>query len=136
MAFDNKIIWTEGMFLRAQHFQQFDRYVDKLVRGRAEGMRGFSWGVSEIQLNRELLATGKFAVTACRGVLEDGTPFSIPDGADHPPPLELPDNTRNCLVYLMLPDRQPGAVEVTNGDRAELAARYAASEMEVIDTVA
>jgi type VI secretion system protein ImpJ len=136
MAWDNKIVWSEGMFLRAQHFQQFDRYVDKLVRGRVDGVRAFSWGISELQLNRELLATGKFAVTSCRGILEDGTPFSIPDAADHPPPLELPENTRNCIVYLTLPERQPGAVEVLNGGFENAAARYQASEIEVIDSVA
>jgi type VI secretion system protein ImpJ len=79
MGWDNKVVWSEGMFLRAQHFQQYDRYVEKLVRGRAEGLRSHAWGLADIKLNRELLATGKFAVTSCRGTLPDGTPFSIPD---------------------------------------------------------
>ena len=108
MSWDNKVVWTEGMFLRAQHFQQFDRYVEKLVRGRVGGLRAHSWGFTELQINRELLTTGKFAIAACRGVLEDGTPFAVPEDVDHPPPLDMPENTRNCLVYLALPIRQPG----------------------------
>jgi type VI secretion system protein ImpJ len=131
---DNKVIWYEGMFLRAQHFQQYDRYVEKLVRGRTEGIRANSWGFVDLQINRELLAIGKFGVTFCRGILEDGTPFSIPDDVDHPPPLDLPENTRNCIIYLALPARKPGGHDVAaNG--AETTARYCTARYQVMDTV-
>src|SRR6266851_1963061 len=127
MHWDNKVIWSEGMFLRAQHFQQFDRYVEKLVRGRVDGVRSHAWGVIDVQINRDLLAIGKFAMISCRGILDDGTPFSIPEDADHPPPLELPENTRDCIVYLTLPARQPGGVEATSANE-ETVARYSATE--------
>jgi len=133
MSWDNKIVWTEGMFLRAQHFQQYDRYVEKLVRGRVGGLRAHAWGVTELQVNRELLATGKFAITVCRGVLEDGTPFNVPDDADHPAPLELPENTRNCVIYLTLPVRQPGRFEFAANGQDEAAARFGALEYEATD---
>lgn len=139
MSWDSKVVWSEGMFLRAQHFQQFDRYVEHLTRGRVEDITAHSWGLSEVKLNRELLAVGKFAVTSCRGILEDGTPFSIPEDADQPPPLDLPENTRNCIVYLALPVRQPGSVEVASDGAdgsASAGARYAASEAQVINSVA
>lgn len=136
MGWDNKVVWSEGMFLRAQHFQQFDRYVEKLVRGRVDGLRSHAWGLSDVKLNRELLATGRFAVTSCRGTLPDGTPFSIPDDADHPTPLELPENARNVIVYLALPLSQPGGIEVVADGRDDAAARYKGAEYEVIDSVA
>lgn len=135
MHWDNKVIWSEGMFLRTQHFQQLDRYLEKLVRGRVEGVRAHSWGLLAVEINRDLLAIGKFALTRCRGVFEDGTPFSIPEDAEPPPPLDLPENTRDCLVYLVLPARQPGAVEVAAGD-TETVARYGAVEYEAADTIA
>src|SRR5216684_1156589 len=135
MHWDNKVIWSEGMFLRAQHFQQFDRYVEKLVRGRVDGVRSHAWGVIDVQINRDLLAIGKFAMISCRGILDDGTPFSIPEDADHPPPLELPENTRDCIVYLSLPARQPGGVEATSANE-ETVARYSATEYEASDTIA
>jgi type VI secretion system protein ImpJ len=135
MHWDNKVIWSEGMFLRPQHFQQFDRYVEKLVRGRVEGVRSHAWGIIDVQLNRDLLAIGKFAVVTCRGILEDGTPFSIPEDADHPPPLELPENTRDCIVYLVLPARQPGGIEASGAD-AETVARYGTAEYQASDTIA
>ncbi len=136
MSWDNKVVWSEGMFLRTQHFQQYDRYVERLVRGRVEGVRPYSWGVTDLQINRELLMTGKFAVTSCHGILPDGTPFGIPDDADHPAPLELPENTRNVIVYLALPVRQPGGVEIDEGAHDETVARYRAVEFEAVDTIA
>ncbi|NNG05227.1 MAG: type VI secretion system baseplate subunit TssK [Inquilinus sp.] len=134
MSWDNKVVWSEGMFLRTLHFQQQARYAEKLLNARAEGLRPYGWGLSELQINRELLATGKFAVTACRGVLPDGTPFSIPDDVPHPPPLAVPENTRDCIVYLTLPVRQPGGIEVDAADQEETVARYATSEFEAVDT--
>jgi type VI secretion system protein ImpJ len=135
MHWQNKVVWSQGMFLRAHHFQQQDRYVEALVQGRVEGLRGHSWGVTEIQINRDLLAIGQFGVTRCRGILPDGTPFNIPDDTDHPPTIDLPENTRECTIFLTVPARQLGAVEVTlKGE--EQTARYAAAEFAAMDAVA
>jgi len=112
VSWSSRVIWQEGMFLRAQHFQQQDRWLDSLVRGAFRPLRPHPWGVTELALNRDLLATGRFAVGTAEGLFEDGTPFAIPSEADHPAPLELPDSARNTLVYLALPIRQPGAPEV------------------------
>src|SRR6266478_9206480 len=78
MSWDNKVIWSEGLFLRPQHFQQADRYIEKLVRSRVAALRPYPWGITELKLNRDMLSLGKFALLEARGVLEDGTPFSIP----------------------------------------------------------
>ena len=134
MSWDNKVVWSEGMFLRPQHFQQHDRYVERLVRDRVTGLRPCPWGLTQLEINRDLLAIGKFAVTSCRGVLPDGTPFHIPEDAPHPPPLDVPDNTRNAIAYLTLPTRQPGGVEVDQAGRPESVARYAVHEFESVDT--
>ncbi|OZA85174.1 MAG: hypothetical protein B7X76_05695 [Azorhizobium sp. 39-67-5] len=40
MNTNGKVVWSEGMFLRAQHFQQQDRYLERLVRLRVEGLWG------------------------------------------------------------------------------------------------
>ena len=39
MTWTNRVIWQEGMFLRAQHFQQQDRWLEALVRGRTAALR-------------------------------------------------------------------------------------------------
>ena len=100
MAWNDKVVWQEGMFLRAQHFQQQDRYMEALVQARAAPLRPHPWGVTELALDRDLLAAGKFALSSIAGVMEDGTPFAIPGSADQPQPLDLPEGTRNQVVYL------------------------------------
>lgn len=133
MSWNNKVVWSEGMFLKPQHFQQFDRYVEKLVRGRAEGLRPYPWGLLEFQINQDMLTTGKFALNACRGVLPDGTPFNMPEDADHPTPLALPENTRDCVIYLALPERQAGSAEFALDDREAANARFRQQEVEAVD---
>jgi len=131
MSWTSRVLWQEGMFLRAQHFQQQDRWLDSLVRGVFRPLRPYPWGVTELTLDRDLLATGKFAVASCSGVFEDGTAFSIPAETDHPPPLELPESARNQLVFLALPIRQPGAPEVAG---PETEGRLAAHSFGAYDT--
>ena len=131
MSWTNRVVWQEGMFLRTQHFQQQDRWTEQLVRGRVQALRPHPWGLVENAMDRDLLGTGRFALASAAGVFEDGTPFALPGEADHPPPLELPESARNVLVYLALPVRQAGAVEVAD---AATEGRYAAKPFEAYDT--
>ena len=136
MSWDNKVVWSEGMFLRTQHFQQQDRYVERLIRSRTENLRPHPWGFSLLTLDRALLTTGRFAVAEAAGVFPDGTPFAIPDDADHPPALELPEDTRNAIVYLTLPARQPGGREFGDREREDRITRYEGMDFEATDAVA
>ena len=44
MTWTNRVVWQEGMFLRAQHFQQQDRWLEQLVRGARRGVAPASLG--------------------------------------------------------------------------------------------
>jgi type VI secretion system protein ImpJ len=136
MSWDNKVIWSEGLFLRPQHLQQNDRYVEKLIRSRSVGLRGYGWGFTELTLNRDLLSLGKVGIVSACGVMEDGTPFSIPDDADQPMPFEPPGHLRDSRVHLALPISQPGAVEIDSRPDADVPVRYAAADQEVFDVTA
>jgi type VI secretion system protein ImpJ len=132
MTWTNRVVWQEGMFLRAQHFQQQDRYLTQLTRAGLLAAHPYPWGVSEMAIDRDLLASGRFALAAANGLFEDGTPFSIPGETDHPTALDLPDGTRNEVVYLAVPIRQPGGMEMTEADAPE--ARYVVRGFEAYDT--
>lgn len=137
MTWINRVVWQEGMFLRAQHFQQQDRWLEWIVRGRAAAMGPYPWGMVELGIDRDLLATGRFALTSAVGLFEDGTPFAVPGETDHPAPLELAEQARNVLVYLALPIRQPGAPEVTvpgPGGQDGQESRYGVRPFEAYDT--
>jgi type VI secretion system protein ImpJ len=134
MKNENRVAWSEGMFLRVQHFQQADRWTERLVRTTARSLTPYPWGVAEIGLDRSALAIGQFAVSNLRGILPDGTPFEAPIDADLPPPLELDESVKNAVVYLALPARQPGKADVVmNGSAIRNSARISASQYEAPD---
>src|SRR5580704_17359300 len=97
MSWSNRVVWREGMFLRTQHFQQQDRWTESLVRGVTRALRPHPWGLVDYTVDRDLLGTGRFALSSASGMFEDGTPFLLPGEADHPPPLDVPDSARNAL---------------------------------------
>ena len=58
MSWSGKVVWSEGMFLQPQHFQQHDRYVQALVERRAAGLRPYSWGFSTLKIDPQQLLLG------------------------------------------------------------------------------
>jgi type VI secretion system protein ImpJ len=133
MSHRSKVIWSEGLFLRPQHFQQQDRYVERYFQLRGAALRSHGWGFSELRLDRDLLKLGKVAISSARGVFPDGTPFSMPDDDELPAPVEIDENTRDRIVYLCLPVQQPEAQEIDLAGSEDLLARYDCRELEVRD---
>jgi type VI secretion system protein ImpJ len=137
MPVDSKVIWSEGMFIRAQHFQQEARYVEGMARHLFHGLRGYGWGLSELKLNRDLLSIGKFSVERASGIFPDGTPFNWPDDIDEGAmqPLELDESARGQIVYLTLPTRRPGGIEVAD-NTSDAITRYVGHDLAVSDATA
>lgn len=115
MSWRGRVVWSSGMFLQPQHFQQETRYLERLVDARARCVSPFAWGFSELQLDEGLLALGKLGIARASGMLPDGTPFSMPQLDPLPPPLEVPDDVRNELVCLALPLQREGLNEFDFG---------------------
>ncbi len=134
MLAENRVVWSEGMFLRVQHFQQADRWTERFVRGITRELQPYPWGLAEFSINRELLGIGKFALSYARGIFSDGTPFEAPGDTDLPPPLELTEGVHEIVVHLAIPARQPGLAEVGSQRREDLATRYRRAEYEAADT--
>jgi len=134
MSWNSKVVWSEGMFLRPQHFQQQDRYMEAFARGRCDSLRPYDWGIKTLELDEETLALGKLAIRTCQGILPDGTPFKIPDDDDPPRPLEIDANLRDTKVVLALPLRRVGMGEVGRELGDETVARYQVMVCEVRDT--
>lgn len=131
---NNKVIWTEGMFLRPQHFQQQDRYVEGLINGRCFGIRPYDRGFYQLKIDSNQLKTGKLSLTACKGIFPDGTPFDLPEQDDLPSPVDVPAEVRDEIVYLAIPLRRVGAQETDSATQADGLARYRVAERDVKDT--
>ncbi len=133
MSLFNKVVWSEGMFLRPQHFQQQDRYMENLVRHYAATLSPYCWGFEAFEIDADLLQTGKLALSQCRGVMPDGTPFSLPEEAALPPALDLDETVENATVFLALPLRDARGMDIDYDGKGNGALRYAVEESEVRD---
>lgn len=134
MTPNNKVIWSEGLFLRPQHMQQQERYLERYVELRAGGLRPYAWGFHELELETDLLAIGKLGIKRARGSFPDGTPFAMPGDDPLPPPLEVDANWRDQTVYLTLPLRSPTQPDSGRPEApAEKLFRFRVRETEVRD---
>lgn len=134
MVDTGRVAWREGMFLRPQHYQQQDRHAEAELQMRASALQPHAWGILDLKLNESMLSLGKFAVERCTGVFPDGTQFSIPGDMAPPPPLDLPADTRDAIVYLTLPLRQTGGAEFADAGADSALARLVVAEQDTFDT--
>ena len=136
MSQHNRVVWAEGLFLRPQHFQQAERYFERLMSQRLESLAPYAAGFTRLQIDQELLKIGKIGLVAAEGVFPDGTPFNIPFEADIPEPFDVPGDVRDRLVVVTLPLRRAGMAELAferSGDSSLV--RYLAADHEIRDSV-
>ncbi len=134
MVSRDKVIWSEGMFLRPQHFQQFERHMLHAAQQRAASLQGFFWGFGQLSLDRDALAIGKVALSQAQGVMPDGTPFDFSHPDTAPAAFEVPARTRGARVMLALPRMRAGASDVIYEGEEDTLARYLVHEAEVEDS--
>lgn len=133
MSLDSRVVWSEGMFLNPQHFQQQDRYLERYIDSKCAAYGAYGWGVQDFEIDQQLLKLGKISLLHAKGVFPDGTPFNFPDVDDVPPVREVAAGTHNSVVYLAVPVRRPGAVDVLPRENTQSLARYFSAEMQVRD---
>ena len=133
---NNRVIWSEGLFLQPQHFQQQERYFERYVETRSRSLVPHSWGLTEIEFERDFLRIGKAGLRRVAGVFLDGTPFRIPDDDPLPQAIDIGPDVRDQILYLAVPlrrsgeleaDREAGADDLVRHDVRAVQARNAAS---------
>lgn len=124
MSLTNKVVWSEGMFLQPQHFQQQDRFFERYIDARSGAIGSDYWGIQELRIDAESLSLGKIAVSSVRGIFPDGTPIHAPDVESLPAIVDIPENTRDEIVYLCVPLKRAGSQESVRDDEEYPQARY------------
>lgn len=128
-----KVVWTEGMFLRPHHFQRAESYLQAQIREWGGVQRAWLWGFLDIELDDAMLRQGCIALSYASGLLPDGTFFQFRDARQGPAPLAVPDNLTDQKVVLALPARRGGREEVIFSDEKASLARFMAFEQDVED---
>ncbi|MDC8756671.1 type VI secretion system baseplate subunit TssK [Janthinobacterium fluminis] len=101
-----KILWSEGLFLRIQHFQQQDRNHAELVHLTKSAIHPFVWGVGNVEIDTAALTTDTLRLTALSCLFPDGEVYAAPSRDALPTPVrlaDLPAATQTLTFYAALP---------------------------------
>jgi type VI secretion system protein ImpJ len=128
-----KVVWSEGMMLRPQHFQQQDRYLAAQIQRRTLLLSHYPWGLSEFRIDEQYLSLGKLVLSHAAGILQDGTLFETGHGRPLLT-LDIPPGLSNQLIYLILPLAPDGASETGPEGESGLATKYLSHPREVYDS--
>jgi type VI secretion system protein ImpJ len=137
MSQQNRVVWSEGLFLRPQHFQQAERFLEYWIESRVGPGFPYGYGFTRLELDQELLKLGKLGIRSAHGIMPDGTPFSIPEECPAPPPMDVPTDCKDTAVMLALPLRRAGLPEISLDAKSDNGLpRYRSADMAVDDNVA
>ncbi|MCW7540740.1 type VI secretion system baseplate subunit TssK [Aquabacterium sp. A7-Y] len=137
MSSFRRVVWTEGMFLQPQHFQQQDRHIERWVDQRLSTTAAYRWGWVEYELDDASLMLGRVQLLKVRGVLPDGTPIDAPALDPLPAAFDFPVDIKDQVVVLAVPSRRPTAQEAGMEDEDDAALlRYIARDVQVQDASA
>ncbi len=129
-----RVIWSEGLFLRPHHFQQQERYFESLLEARLSPLVISGYGFLRLSVDNALLLQGKVALANAMGLMPDGTPFEVPAETAHLSPMDVPEGTRDELVYLTAILRRSNSKVVTL-ERAERRTRFEGVDAKIADSV-
>jgi type VI secretion system protein ImpJ len=138
MSYDSaRIVWAQGLFLRPQHFQQQERFIEWSMTSMQRQLHAFPWGFSKLAVDEALLKSGKLALKAARGLLPDGTPFELPSQASPLKPLDVPPGTRDTVVHLHAIMNRPDAkaIGLDEGSALSRRTRFVAIDATMHDNV-
>ncbi|EGT4281638.1 type VI secretion system baseplate subunit TssK [Cronobacter malonaticus] len=109
-------LWNEGALLSPQQFQQQSAWEAFTNAGVSALSTPFPWGVESVELDDELLSSGRIQVRALRLWLPDGTLVDTLNSDIPPPPRELNPGELagqdSVTLLLALPLMQPGIINV------------------------
>ena len=74
------INWTEGLFLRPQHFQAADRHWNEFVHTSEQWDHPYNYGLHSFEYSREALANHQLEINEIKARMRDGTLVSLVGG--------------------------------------------------------
>ena len=130
------VLWTKGVLLTPQHLQTQDRFLEDLIQFQLSALTFLPWGLYRLEIDREALSGGTFAISMAGGILPDGLLFDIPEADPTPAPKLLEDcwepDQESLDVYLAVPEYRYGGYNVSPG-QADASTRYLAEVLQKRD---
>lgn len=128
----SRIAWSEGLFLRPQHFQQQERYFDYCRQQQLAMQLPYSFGVRRLSVDHQSLKFGQFALAELEAILPDGTVLQLPQVESLPAAIQIAKSCRDQLVYLCLALDKPHGQNISSAEAGHIS-RYGYAEHSVAD---
>jgi type VI secretion system protein ImpJ len=126
--------WSEGMFLRPQHFQAAERYWGELIQTSEKWDHHYNYGLRSVEISEVAIGNYQVDVAACQARMKDGTLIALGLGQE-PDRVDLQEAVRQLghavtslkeafesdsvvRVYLAVPTLKLGRANVLRGDGA------------------
>ena len=126
----NKPIWTEGLLISQHHFQQQDRYHEALLRDRLSSVVHYSWGITDLEIDEQALASGNFRLKRFAAIWPDGESVRCGEGTEDAGPAPRPfeghftADAAKLEIFIALAHESDAAGNIATGDDNEVGRRY------------
>ena len=131
MAWEKRVVWSEGMMLQPQHFQQQSRFHESQLQKSVSLSRSHLWGISSFEIDKSHLKNGKLCLSSAKGILPDGSYFDFPSIDNLPAALDINESHLNSTIYLSVTIRRHGNTETFRDNATQ--SRYSIVEHEAKD---
>ena len=133
MSGQKRVVWSEGMLMLPQHFQQQTRYFEQLIQRQQTNVPYPMWGLANLEIDTALLNVGKISLVKASGFFPDGSFFELPDRDKLPPALDITGQDRGQVIYLCLYVFHGNTTEVTREQQKADYCRYLLEEIPLRD---
>ncbi len=131
MAWEKRVVWSEGMMLQPHHFQQQARYHESQLRKALYLLTPYSWGIYSLEIDKSQLKVGKLSLVDAEGILPDGNIFHIPEIDALPKALDITEDQLDATIYLAVTMRRHSNTETARDSSVQ--SRFAVQEHEPRD---
>ena len=121
--------WSQGLFLKPQHFQQSDNYNTAVSKLYSQIKTGIDAGISDLKFDMSALKSGLLNIEKLLCILDDGSLVSFPGNCQIAPftlDVKHADESGKIEVYLGL---APVSIEQSNlASAVDPSARFLAAK--------
>ena len=122
-----KPTWKEGVFVKPQHFQQFERYFESQLYGRLDLLQSYGFGVEALRINEAQLQRGLVQLEQLGAIMPDGLMVRI--GAGEPMEALTLDVSQQTFdgaleIFLAVPDESSRGTKAYASNNGARGARF------------
>lgn len=106
MGLPARLLWSEGLFLRPQHFQQQDQYHEARLHRTAQALHPYLWGIQTLEIDAGALKANTLRLQALSAIFRDGETVDAPGSDPLPPAIDLttiPASVQELTFFAALP---------------------------------